>query len=267
MTLLRICLGLVAASLRGELQYRANFVLMMLVGLAWDGTAFLVIWVTLSRFHTIGGWTLGELTFLYGFLLFSSGLTTLIFGFSQQGVFEWLVREGGFDRFLVRPLPPLLQLITLRIHVPILGSILGGITLLLIGGTHARIAWSPPLVGYLLLAVLGSCLLQSAIYLLVSSLVFRLLSTGMLMRVVGDFARYGNYPLAIYTGPVRFFLTFILPLAFMSYFPATVVLDRTGELSVPPLVAYLAPLAGLICVIPAYRLFMHQMRNYQSSGH
>ena len=228
MTSMRICLSLVAANLRGELQYRMNFLLMLLVGLAWDGTAFLVIWVTLSNFHTIGGWTLGDLTFLYGLLLFAGGLTTLIFSFSQQGIFEWLVREGTFDRYLVRPLSPLLQLITLRTHVPILGSILGGATLLLIGGSHARIDWSPLLVGYLALSIGGSCLLQSAIYLVVDSLAFRLLSTGMLMGVIGDFGRYGNYPLKIYTGQVRFFLTFILPQAFMGYFPATVLLHRRG---------------------------------------
>jgi ABC-2 type transport system permease protein len=267
MTTVRICLALVAANLRAELQYRANFVLMLVVGLAWDGTAFLVIWVTLTHFHAIGGWSLSELTFLYGLQLFSAGLTTLAFGFAQQNIFEWLVREGEFDRYLVRPLAPLLQLITSRIHVPILGSLLGSATLLLIGATHIHVEWSPLTVGYLGWAISGACLMQAAIYLCVNSLVFRLLSVGMLTNVIGDFSKYGNYPLKIYTGPVRFFLTFILPQAFMGYFPVTVLLHRTGELRVPSIVAYLSPLAGLLCVVPAYFLFTYQLRNYQSAGH
>ena len=37
---------------------------------------------------------------------------------------------------------------------------------------------------------------------------------------------------------------FGLPLAFMAYFPAVVLLGRTGELQVNPLFAYAAPLRG-----------------------
>ena len=267
MTVLRICLSLVAANVRGELQYRTNFLVMMLTGLVWDGTSFAVIWVTLSRFHTIGGWTLGELAFLYGLLLFESSISTLIFSFSQGSMFEWLVREGQFDRYLVRPLPLLLQLITSRLHVPILGSMLGGITLCLVANTMVHIDWSPAALAYLLLAMVGCCLLQSGIYLLVDSLAFRFLGTGMLFAMIGDFSKYGNYPLKIYAVSLRFFLTFVFPLAFMGYFPAAVLLNHTAELSVPAIVAYLAPLVGVIWFIPSYLLFQHEVRNYQSAGH
>lgn len=265
--LVRICLSLLAANIRGELQYRANFVIMMVTGLVWDGTAFVVIWVTLSRFHTIGGWTLGELAFLYGLLLFTGSVTTLVFSFSQGGAFEWLVREGRFDRYLVRPLPPLLQLIMSRVHVPILGSMLGGATLFLVANSMVRVDWSVGMVAYLLLALAGCCLLNAAIHLFGAALVFRFLSTGMILSVIGDFSRYGNYPLKIYQAPVRLALTFVLPLAFMGYFPAAVLLNRPGELSVPPLVAYLAPLAGVLWFVPAYLVFQREMRQYQSAGH
>jgi ABC-2 type transport system permease protein len=266
MTTLRICLSLLAANVRGELQYRVNFLIMVLTGVVWDGTAFVVIWVTLTRFHTIGGWSLGELTFLYGLTLFEGSITTLIFSFSQGSLFEWTVREGHFDRYLVRPLPPLLQLISSRLHVPILGSILGGATLFLVANTMVRVDWSPAAVTYLVLTIVGACLLQSSIYLLFDSLVFRLLSLGMLFAVIGDFARYGNYPLKIYSVPMRLLLTFVLPLAFMGYFPAAVLLNRTGEISLPPIFAYLTPLAGVLWFVPAYLLFHREMRNYQSSG-
>jgi ABC-2 type transport system permease protein len=73
--------------------------------------------------------------------------------------------------------------------------------------------------------------------------------------------------LRIYGNVLRLALTLILPVAFVAYFPAAVLLDRTGELSVPPLVAYLAPLAGVLWFAAAYLIFLHELQHYQSAGH
>jgi ABC-2 type transport system permease protein len=62
-------------------------------------------------------------------------------------------------------------------------------------------------------------------------------------------------------------LTFALPIAFVAYLPATVLLGRTGELSIHPLFAYLAPLAGAIVFTLAARFWLSEIRHYQSSGH
>lgn len=56
-------------------------------------------------------------------------------------------------------------------------------------------------------------------------------------------------------------------LAFVAYFPATVLLDRTDELSVWRRFAYLSPLAGVVWLMLAYRLWQHEIQLYQSSGH
>ena len=264
MPLVRIGLRLLVANLRGELQYRANFLLMIVVGLAFEGTGFAVLWVMLLRFGTIGGWTLGEMAYLYGLLTVTSSVTTLVFSFSPG--FPWVIREGQFDRYLVRPLPPLLQLITSRIHVPNLGPLLGGLVVFIVATTLVRVDWSLTALLYLLLAMVGSCLLQAATHLVLAGLVFRMLSTGMLAQIVSDVARYGYYPLKIYVSPLRLFLTFVFPAAFMGYLPASVLLNRTGEIGIPALFAFLAPLAGIIWCVPAYLFFHRQIRFYQSTG-
>jgi ABC-2 type transport system permease protein len=61
--------------------------------------------------------------------------------------------------------------------------------------------------------------------------------------------------------------TFVVPLAFAAYLPATVLLGRTGELEIAPLLAYLAPLAGVVWLAIAIRVFNSQIGNYQSAGH
>lgn len=263
---LRIHLALVNAGLRGELQYRANFVIWIVVGLVYQLTGFVFIWVLLSRFEALGGWTLGEVAFLYGLRLVGHGAGLLLFGRTLE--VEEMVRDGEFDRALVRPLPSLLQ-VTLR-HFPVaaVGDFLGGVALFLAANAMVGVAWSPQAILFLILAVTGAAMVEIAIKLSVATLCFRFLSTRALIRVVDDvFSNFGNYPMRIFGTIGTLLLTFVLPVAFLAYLPATVLLERTGELQIHAAFAYLAPLAGAILFFLAYLFWRSETRHYQSSGH
>lgn len=267
MTTLSICWSLLAASLRGQMQYRANFLVMVLWGLVYQGTGFVFIWVVLSRFEAIAGWTLGEVAFLYGLRLTAHALWGVFFG--NLLYIDMKVRHGEFDRYLVRPLAPLLQIVTERLQVNMLGDLAGGIVLFAAANVMVGIDWSPVAVTYLILALLGGALLEAGVKLLVASFSFRLLNVGNLYWMLDGilFNQFGNYPLKIFSVTLQFLLTFGLPLAFVAYFPASVLLARTEELSMHPVFAYLAPLAGIVWFGLAYLVFQHELRNYQSAGH
>ena len=74
MATISISISLWVASLRGELQYRANFLIMALMGIVYQCTGFAFIWVVLARFQALAGWTLGEVAFLYGLRLIMHAL-------------------------------------------------------------------------------------------------------------------------------------------------------------------------------------------------
>ena len=78
---------------------------------------------------------------------------------------------------------------------------------------------------------------------------------------------YANYPLSIFGSILAWIFTFLVPLAFVAYLPATVLLDRTEELQLAPAFAYAAPLAGLVWLAIATRVFNSQLGSYQSAGH
>ena len=266
MTKLSISTTLWMASLRSELQYRANFLIMVVMGIVYQCTGFAFIWVVLGRFHALAGWSLGEVAFLYGLRLtmhsFNGALTGGLYGL------EWKVRQGEFDRYLVRPMPPLLQLICERIHVSIAGDLLGGLVLFITAASLVTVAWTPLALLYLTLAVIGGALVELALRVLFSALAFRFLSANAFMYVLDTvFSNFTNYPLKIFGSVLEFLFTFGLPLAFMAYFPAVVLLGRTGELQVNPIFAYGAPLAGIVWLIVALAAFHNEMRNYQSAGH
>ena len=262
----RISFAFAGAALRAEVQYRLNLLVGIGVGLAFQITGFLFIWVVLSRFHSLGGWSLGDIAFLYGLRLTAHGLWLI--PLNRLVELDEEVRQGRFDVYLVRPLNPLLQFTTIRFRINVLGDVVGGVVLFAAATRLVGIDWSPPAVGYLALALIGGAALEGSLQLACSAMAFRWLDTWGLRLMLDDvFSNFGNYPLHIFGGVSQWLLTFVLPLAFVAYLPATVLLHRTAELSIHPLFAYLAPLVGAACFIAACCFWMRQMRNYQSSGH
>lgn len=71
-----------------------------------------------------------------------------------------MVREGAFDRYLLPPLNPLVQLLTTRtMRVGGLGDLLTGLGILIAAATIADVRWTPGTIGLAALAILGGAAL------------------------------------------------------------------------------------------------------------
>lgn len=266
MATLSLMVSLWLASVRSQLQYRANFLILIAMGLIYHGTGFAFIWVVLTRFESVGGWTLGEIAFLYGLRLLIHAIGFLVSG--QIRYLDEQIRRAQFDRYLIRPLSPLRQIISQGVQVNVFGDLLGGIGLFLVALTMVDVNWTAAAVVYLLLAIIGGALLELGLDLMIATLALRVLNVQSLFFVLDTFfSDFGNYPLKIFGGMVQFLLTFGLPLAFMAYFPSAVLLGKTGELNVPPIIALIAPLVGACWFTLAVYVFRSELRNYQSAGH
>jgi ABC-2 type transport system permease protein len=266
MVTLDIAFTLWLATVKSALQYRANFILGVTMGLVYQCTGFVFIWVVLNSFEVVGGWSLGEVAFLYGLRLLMHALN----GFFSGALFnlQWQVRQGEFDRYLVRPLGPLVQLLSQHSPPSALGDLLGGLLLFVGATTLVAVSWTPLAIGYLVLAILGGALVEFAMRLLCAALAFRFLTAAPALYLLDQiFSNFGNYPLTIFGSVLQFLLTFGLPLAFMAYFPAVVLLERTNELQVHPAFAFGAPVVGVLWMALALAVFRHEMRFYQSVGH
>jgi len=263
---LSIAASLWLAGLRGAMQYRADFLLTTLFGFVREATGFVLIWVILARFVAVAGWTLGDVAFLYGLRVTMHGLVGL--GTGDLWGLESRVRQGEFDRYLVRPAPPLLQLLTESVPLSAFGELLGGPALFLAANHLVHVDWTSWALLYLLFALIGGALLELAIRVLIVSFSFRALRVNGLMAIMDDiFSDFGAYPLGIFSAGLQFVLTFGIPVAFMAYFPAAVLLGRAAALQVPPIVAYCAPLAGVLWMAVAIAVFEREMRHYKSVGH
>lgn len=266
MTLVSICWHTALAAIRGEMQYRASFLMSLIFGFFFQSIGFIFVAVVLTRFEAVAGWGLWEVGVLYGMRLAGHGLWVV--SCNQLFRFDHIVQEGEWDRFLIRPIPVWAQLMFTNFRIPPLGDLLSGLVLLGVALTQVEIAWTPALVLFLPLALIGGGLIDGAFQLGAAAFAFRFLETLPLRIVFDDLQwRFGSYPMAIFDRPLRVFMTWIVPMAFMAWVPGTVLLGRTAELPFPVWMAWASPLVGFGLMAMALRLFQRESRNYQSAGH
>ena len=260
-----VVLAMAGASLRSEFQYRANVITSILGGVIYQLTGFVVVWIIVDRFAELGGWSLPEITFLYGMRLTSHGIFYATI--SQMFELDRVLINGEFDRFLVRPMSPLAQVLTRKLRVNCFGDLIGGLALLAAASRGIDVDWSPAAIGLLAAAVVGGALIEGAVQITLGSLSFRYLNTLQLRVAVNEvFNLYGNYPVRIFPRLLEYLLTFALPVAFVAYLPASVILDKTGGLHVAPWLAWGAPLIGVVLFALSLRVWDRMSRQYQSAG-
>jgi ABC-2 type transport system permease protein len=254
------------ASWRSALQYRLNIAVTVLGGALYHGSGFAFLWVLLHTVHTLAGWDIGAVAFLYGLRLLAHALWLVVIG----GV-TWvdrLVREGEFERMLLRPVNPLLQVITTRRDLMYLGDLSTALAVFGVAAVVAPVDWSPGAVGLIALAVLGGALIEGSVQLAVGALSFRLLYSWPLRLFADDsVSMLASYPHRVFGPAAQRVLTYALPVAFIAYLPASTLLGRTGELAVPPVLGYAGPLVGAGLFALAYAVWTRQLRHYQGVGH
>jgi viologen exporter family transport system permease protein len=263
---LRQYVVLLRVGFAAALQYRADFVMTAVGAVFYEAVSLAFVGVVIHAFGSIGGWTFTEVAFVYGIRTMGHALHGILSG--QLWATDYVVREGEFDRYLLRPVNPLIQLITRSFQVTAVGDIVFGVAVLAITAAAAPIDWSVGWVLFLIAAVVGSALTESAVMLAISSLTFRLLASSPLLQVADTvFVTFGPYPLSVLPRAVSYLLTFVLPLAFAAYLPAAVLLHRTTDLFVPLWLGFAAPAIGIVLYLAAAALFHQQTRSYSSPGH
>jgi ABC-2 type transport system permease protein len=247
-------------------EYRANFFVWLVFTLVLHGSAILTIWLTMNRFPIMNGWTWEQVVFLYALYWLASSLNGTLF--FTIGDVPWHIREGRFDRFMVRPLDPLFQVISQPGQIWPDELIVALIFFAIVQGI-VHLQWTFAVVGLLAGAMVGGAFIDFAIQLAVATLAFWVVRLDTLRWVVmsleTDFTRY---PISIYNRVVRFTLSFVFPFAFINYFPAATVLHKSGQLgyAVNPLLGWLTPLVGALWFAAAYLFWRRGLDHHQSTG-
>jgi len=260
---LRLYAHYVRASVRGQLQYRASFVMSAIGTFVITMTESVAVWALFERFGQLRGWTLPEVALCYGMVSISWALCdALSRGFDH---FAELVGSGDFDRLLLRPRPIAFQLLAQELTLRRIGRLVQGV--LLLGYAAGAIDWTVPRALLLVAAIASSACAFLGILVLQATSAFWTINA---LEVWNAFTYGGvtmsQYPLAIYRSWFRALFTFAIPIGCTIYFPAVAILGRADPLGTPAITGWLAPLAGPAYLALCLQIWTLGVRRYRSTG-
>ena len=261
----RVALRITRVNFRARIEYRGDFLTALAMGLAWQTSVLVFATVLLTRFPGLGGWTSGGVLLIVAIRLLSHGAWVLIF--NPLMMIPYIVQQGALDGYLIRPMPVYRQVLLYAFPLNALGDSFSALLLFAFAVTRVHLHWTPLTVLYLIAAVIGGMFLEAAIQTAVSILAFRhTIPLAIYMWFDRMIATFGNYPFSIFPLAARAVLTYVLPVAFVAYLPAAVLMGRTGTTGVPAGLAYASPAVGPVLYILARYAWYRALRRYESVG-
>ncbi|MBY6276198.1 ABC transporter permease [Symbiobacterium thermophilum] len=252
------------AQARSQMQYRVNFFSHLIgIVLTYAGQFAALYWLT-QRFTTVGGWRFEEIILLYALAILAWGFAVSLFWSFIS--FEDQVRMGSFDRALLRPINPMLTVISTQSPIAGMGQFVFSLAAFTFAVKTAGIRLTALQLGYLVLTAAGGAMILGAAMMTVATMAFWTTRTyTFYWSLVYPARQLINYPVSIYHRAIQFVLTVLVPFAFINYFPAHVLLGRVQELPLP-LLAWATPAVGVAAIGLAYGFWKFGTRRYTSTG-
>jgi len=258
-------LRLVGARIRAQLQYRVSFVLYVTGAFFLSFTDFLAVLVIFAHLPRLGGWSLGEVAFLYGTSYVTFKITDMAIGHLDH--LPEQILQGEFDVVMTRPLGALFQTFTSDFQFRHVGGIAQGLVVLGVALSLVHISWTVGRALMLLVMAISGTVIFSSIWIVGATTAFWSVRAN---EYVNAFTYGGNqltsYPIDIYAGWLRRLFAFVIPLAFVNYFPALYVLGRPDPLGAPAALRFASPLVAVTAALVARSAWGFGVRHYRSTG-
>ena len=265
LTVLGIYRRLVGARVRSQLQYRLSALLNLLGTALISFLDFATILILFQQIDSLGEWSVSEVAFLYAIACISFAAADLVVG--HLDLLPRMIREGEFDLVLVRPLGSLLQVIGSDFALRRLGKLLQGSAVLAVALTQLDVDWTAGRVAMFLVAILAGIGIYAGVWIAFATLAFWLVDS---TEAANAFTYGGNflaqYPVNVFGPWLRRLVVFVIPIAFVGYFPALYVLGKDDELGLPRAFQFASPLVAVATFAVGGLVWRVAVRHYRSTG-
>jgi ABC-2 type transport system permease protein len=208
-----------------EFEYRANFAANLFMTLFWTATAVLTVQLYFYRTQSIGGWSYEEVLILLGIFNAIHGFIE----FSLQPNMSRLVghiRKGTLDYVLTKPVDSQFFVSFRHLVFWRLADVALGFGL--VGYALWRMGAAPSLSRLMMFAVVFASALVVVYALWMGMMIFSFWAVKVdnLSYLFGAFFETARLPVTVYKGLLRFVLTYLFPIAFITTFPALSVVGK-----------------------------------------
>ena len=244
----------------GEMQYRFNFFVNLFQSILRLGMAIGGLAVVFSYTHSLGGWLPDEVLALVGVYTLVGGLIGLVV-YPSMEQFIMSVRDGTLDFVLVKPVDAQLLNSLQSVDIWRLIDVSLGLGVLIVAlarlGAQIGIAQAALFIGMLLT---GSAIIYS-FWTILATLSFWFVRVENILEIFRSMYDAGRWPVSLYPPWLRFILSYIVPVAFVTTVPVQAL---TGRLS--PQTLMMAALLAAILLIVSRLFWKIGLRQYSGAS-
>lgn len=256
----KIYFKILAQDLKSKMSYRVDFIISIIGIIFVNLSGLLSFWIMFKNFPVIMGWTYNEMLFLYGFSLIA--LTPVQCFFDNNWNLRGMVYTGDFIKYCFKPINIFFYFISEVFDIKGLGQLAFGIATLVYAWAQLGINFSFLVCIKLLIGLIAASLFMIAIMNFAAAFCFYMVNAGFVMVIFNKFKDYARYPITVFSGVFRIIFTFIIPIAFMAYYPSLEFIAGKK----PVFLTYFSPIYGIIFFYLSYKFWMYGARKYSGTG-
>ncbi|MBO4635909.1 MAG: ABC-2 family transporter protein [Clostridiales bacterium] len=256
----RIYRKILIQDLKSKMSYRADFIISTFGMVLTNIAGFMTFYILFRNFPSINGWDYYHMLFLYGFSL--TALTPVQCLFDNNWNLRSMVYSGDFIKYCFRPINVFFYFISEVFDAKGLGQLAFGIGTLVYSWNRIGLPVTPLIILKLVACILTGSLFMIAIMNFAAATCFWIQGSGYVMVIMFRFKDYAKYPASIFSGIFKAVFTFVIPIAFVAYYPSLVILQPENI----PLLSLLSPLLGILFFYLSYRFWMLGVRKYDFTG-
>ncbi|MCB2147745.1 MAG: ABC-2 family transporter protein [Deltaproteobacteria bacterium] len=247
-------------SLYTEMEYRANFIANFFMSAFWLAFAILGLHVFFYHRDQIGAWGYYEAMLVVGFYSLFNGLIEALLQPNLSRVIEQ-IRMGTFDFVLIKPVNSQFMASLRHLSIWKLADVAMGLGICVYAMVRLGLV---PSMGDLIAGagfVLCGAVILYSIWLMMVTSAFWFVRIDNISELFTAIYETGRFPVSVYPSWMRGVLTFVVPIAFITTFPAAALLGRA---KVPLLWVALLLAAGLFCGCVCF--WRYAVKRYSSAS-
>ena len=129
------------------------------------------------------------------------------------------------------------------------------------------IIWNFKNVVYYLVTIFSGTIIQVSLFLIFATLSFYIMKSSNVRDLMyWQVRKFAGYPLSIFNRLTQLFLMFIVPFAFVNYFPAQYLLRNEDMEFYKDFFIYCSPFVAVFMMIISYLFWRVSIKKYSSTG-
>ncbi|MDF2943359.1 MAG: transporter permease [Herbinix sp.] len=251
----------ISQELKRLLEYQLDFFVQFVASFIMQFAGLVTIWGIFTNVHEINGWGYWEIVLVYSMMNFTIGFGEIFF--EGPWTINGLYLRGDMDYLLIKPLPVVFQVFASKIGLHGIGNLISGTVIFITAFLHCsdKITLTSILLCFLLFIL--ALPIRGAVILASNCITFWTKAPGNAFgNLIHNVGEYTKYPITIYPKAIQFVVTFLVPYAFVSFFPVSLLLDK----GLGAKIMWFVPIVSVYSVYLSIKLFRKGLTLYESVG-